>query len=79
MPISMQPSARYVTQSSIFDNMYLGPLTNRKIDRYTREGKYGPAGQLALLRSEVKIKRIRNSQSASRKKKFESLFAQFDT
>lgn len=40
MPISLHPSARYVTQSSIYDCPKLGRLTNRAIEKYKKLGYY---------------------------------------
>ena len=39
MPISMSRSARYVTQASIYNCPMLGPLTDRKIQKYQKEGR----------------------------------------
>lgn len=36
----MSPSAKYVTQSSIYDCPMLGRLTNRKINKYKEMGFY---------------------------------------
>lgn len=41
MPISMSPSAHYKTQSSLWDNHLLGPLSNRRITHYAKLGRYG--------------------------------------
>jgi len=41
MPISMSSNARYVTQQSIYDCPLLGPLTNRRIAKYQKAGRYG--------------------------------------
>lgn len=38
--ISMSRSARYVTQSSLFDNIRLGRLTDAKIKKYQAKGYY---------------------------------------
>ena len=40
MPISMNQSARYVTQQKLWDVPLLGPLTDRKIAKYQKMGKY---------------------------------------
>lgn len=36
----MSTSAHYVTQSSIYDSPVLGPLTNRRINEYKKQGRY---------------------------------------
>jgi hypothetical protein len=40
MPISMNPAARYVTQSNIWGTCYTGKLTNRRINKYKKLGYY---------------------------------------
>ena len=46
MSISMQPSARYVTQSKLFSGNIIGrPLSDRRIAYYQSIGKYGPPSQ----------------------------------
>lgn len=49
----MQRSARYVTQASVYDSPRLGPLTDRRITYYTKQGYYGIA---AKKRAEEKEK-----------------------
>lgn len=43
--ISMQRSARYVTQSAVYDSPRLGPLTDRRINFYIKKGYYGEAAK----------------------------------
>jgi topoisomerase IA-like protein len=40
--IRMERGAKYVTQSAMWDVPRLGPLTDRAIERYQRQGRYGP-------------------------------------
>jgi hypothetical protein len=42
MSISMNESARYVTQQSIYDCPLLGPLTDSRISKYQKQGHYDP-------------------------------------
>ncbi len=49
----MRLSARYVTQTSIYESPFLGPLTDRKIVKYIKLGYYG---EQAKLRQEAKEK-----------------------
>lgn len=39
--ISMRQDARYVTQSGLYDCPLLGKLTNRRISKYQKAGRYG--------------------------------------
>ena len=55
MPISMQQSAHYVTQSSIYDCPKLGRLTDRRIAFYQKRGHYDP--QAILERKETRSKK----------------------
>lgn len=43
MPISLSESARYTTQSGIWGTQFLGELTDRRIEKYALEGRYGAA------------------------------------
>lgn len=56
--VSMQRFARYVTQSSVYDSPRLGPLTDRRIAFYTKQGYYGIAAK----------KRAEEKEKARRKK-----------
>lgn len=56
--VSMQRSARYVTQSTIYDSPRLGLLTDRRIAYYTKQGYYGLAAK----------KREEEKEKAKRKK-----------
>ncbi len=69
----MQTSARYVTQASVYSNQFLGPLTDRKIAKYQKEGYYGSQGKLAQVKQKAKKK----SKALTGRKKLEALFAQF--
>lgn len=63
--ISMSRSARYVTQSSLFDNIRLGRLTNAKIAKYQRAGKY--SNGFKEERKEIQEKKPGNKRRAARK------------
>lgn len=56
--ISMQRSARYVTQSAVYDSPRLGPLTDRRIAFYIKRGYYG----------EAEKRRMEEREKARRKK-----------
>lgn len=60
--ISMRRGANYVTQSSIFSNCTTGPLTDRKISKYQKLGKYGPEG------NKLQTKKPKTSARMSREK-----------
>lgn len=49
--VSLDPKVHYTTQSSAYDRLLdTGPLTNRKIAEYERQGRYGEdAKQKRLL------------------------------
>jgi len=52
--ISMKPRANYVTQSSVWTNQFYGPLTNRRIAQYQKEGRLTTN---SFVRAAVSIKR----------------------
>lgn len=54
MPISMSLKAHYVTQSSLYGTQILGPLTNRKISKYQKLGRYSDDGAAKLPRPKPK-------------------------
>lgn len=55
----MSRSARYVTQSAVYDSPRLGPLTDRRITQYQKQGYYGEAAKRrALEKEKVKTKKI---------------------
>lgn len=57
--VSMQRSARYVTQSSVYDSPRLGPLTDRRIAFYIKKGYYGEAEKRrAEEREKAKQKKV---------------------
>jgi hypothetical protein len=61
MPISMSPSAHYVTQQNVWGRYILGPLTSRRISRYQRLGYYGPSAiveRVAQRAANQKLKRL---------------------
>lgn len=70
--ISMSPSARYVTQSGVYDCPRLGPLTDRKISKYQKLGWY--SGIRIDERKEQRQKRAAKRQRMTR----EAAFAMFD-
>jgi len=62
MPISLNPSARYVTQSTFFSGANpLGPLTDKRIAYYAKQGRYGPIAHAEeVLKVKVKHKKTKN-------------------
>lgn len=54
--ISHRGSANYVTQSSLFDNVSTGPLTDRKIKKYQQAGRYGPEEKAKVTKQPKKKK-----------------------
>lgn len=44
----MSRTARYVTQAAVYDTFYTGPLTDSKIKKYIKAGKYGEDAKRAL-------------------------------
>lgn len=71
MPISMHPSARYVTQQGIYNNQLGKPLSNRKIAEYQRLGFYGPASPFVKAAHVAKVVK-------KKKLSMEQLFGKFD-
>lgn len=49
--ISMREAARYRTQAGVWDNHVKGPLTDRQIERYIAQGRYGEDARKAQERS----------------------------
>ena len=72
MPVSMKPSARYVTQERIWDVQIGKQLTDRRIAQLAREGRYGPDRKLAQLRYDNQKK-----QKAKRLKAADLLYEYF--
>ena len=64
MPISMKESARYVTQQSIYDCPLLGPLTNRRIAKYQKQGHYDPQAIMDRQKQREKKKVKRGNKRA---------------
>jgi hypothetical protein len=62
----MSTKAHYVTQSSIYDCPMLGPLTDRRIEKYRARGHYD-----GIKREERKKQRI--DRQTKRKAKFDLL------
>ena len=60
MPISMDPSVRYVTQSSVYASMFTGPLTDRRISQLRKMGYYGNQAKLQSESLE-KVKKARKA------------------
>ena len=55
----MKRSARYVTQSTVYDSPRLGPLTDRRIAYYEKKGYYGAqAKKRAEEKERVRRKKI---------------------
>ena len=53
----MSRSARYVTQSGLYDCPVLGPLTNRKINAYQNAGRLpGKANEVRPLRRQKSLR-----------------------
>ena len=73
--ISMRQTARYVTQANVFDTFYLGALTDAKITRYAKAGKYGPEAQKrALARQGIrKAKLVRKKTQQTRRQRLLTL------
>lgn len=65
MPLSMQPSARYTTQSGVYTSMNTGPLTDRAIARYRKLGYYGHDGILFKAKEKARRKVAKQSKSAT--------------
>lgn len=57
MPISMDSTARYVTQSRVWSSPFTGKLTDAKIRRYMRRGYYGKALQARATARSEKVSR----------------------
>lgn len=55
--VSMDPAARYVGQSRIWDSPMLGKLTSRKITSYIKAGYYGTQRALRLAERELEKKK----------------------
>lgn len=55
MSLSMSLSARYVTQSSIYDCPRLGPLTNKRIAKYQKQGYYGGGIIIRDMKAKAKV------------------------
>lgn len=71
--MNMSRSARYVTQQSMWEVPFTGPLTDRKIAKYMKEGRYG---EDLRVKEHVKIKRkkVQRDKRKAREKLFEGLF-----
>ena len=63
--ISMNPSARYTTQSGIYTSMFTGPLTDRAIARYRKKGFYGKDGILFQSNEKARCKAAKRRGSAT--------------
>lgn len=74
MPISMSPSARYTTQSSLWDNQFISASEARRLEK---KGLYGRPGYLKPVVEKAKVKRKKNATLAKVKKKLELLFEGF--
>ena len=72
--ISMSQSARYVTQSSIYDCPILGRLTDRKIKKYQKLGFYT---QELKQEREERIKRDPKNKRAKAKQTMMKLLEEF--
>lgn len=70
----MSSSARYVTQSHIWDNNILGPLTDKRIAKYQKLGRLA-ASPFARAAETIK-RRIANRKRSA--KKTMKTFSQFD-
>lgn len=65
----MNPSARYVTQQGFYDVPITGPLTDRKIAKYKKMGKYNDNCEV-VAHAKAKTKKKRKARSSM----FEGLF-----
>lgn len=68
MNISMNPSARYVTQQSMWSIQIGKPLTDRRIAQLRAQGHYGSA---------IKQFNITELKRKKRKQTIEEMFAKF--
>jgi hypothetical protein len=66
MPISMSLSCRYVTQASVYESMFTGPLTDRKIARYAKQGVYAEHGVLYAAKVKAKRRVARKSRDLAK-------------
>lgn len=71
--ISMSRTAHYVTQQSIWDVQRLGPLTDRKIAKYQKQGRYTDGQHFlsdAERREQQDKKQKKQQTKEQRQKKF---------
>ena len=67
--VSLNPAHKYVTQSNIWDNQRLGPLTDRRIAHYAALGRYGPDYKEKFLARQAEKKQkqqLRKTNGVSR-------------
>lgn len=57
--ISMDIKARYVTQSSVYGTGYCGPLTDKKIAKYQKQGYYGGSTVRQDAKKKTRSKRVK--------------------
>lgn len=60
----MLPSARYVTQSGVYSQMFIsGPLTDKAIIKYAASGRYGPEMQRRFAPPKKKKRNFKPKQA----------------
>lgn len=64
--VSMSPTARYVTQSSIFSTQLGKPLTDRRIAQLQRQGYYSGGIIRRTERAKQKKKRVNQDKLFAR-------------
>lgn len=75
--MNMSQSARFVTQSSMWDVPFTGPLTDAKIVKYMREGRYGEDMKVLAhkhLHKKALAKKVKRERQSKREALFEGLF-----
>lgn len=79
-----KPDQRCKGQGSLYDHLLiLGPLTDKQIEDYEREGKYGTERQKAVMEldklrtSERKLREQRAKERVKRKIAFEKLVEEY--
>lgn len=55
----MSLSARYVTQTSVYGTGYCGPLTDKKIAKYQKQGYYGGSTVRQDSKKKARSKRVK--------------------
>lgn len=69
MPISMSPTARYVTQSSIYTSPFTGPLTDRKIAKYQKADYFSGGIVIRDMKTRARQSNIGKTKEQKQSKK----------